>query len=240
VCFPHSDTLASLPLYTHGRLTSVIISGLGWISLAILPVIETQGLIQYASNYIPGLVEQHSVQYYNTPLGSIIVLVLLLSFVLFNYYGLHIFARINAVFTFWKLFIPTLTLIALFSTSYHPENFTQHGGFMPYGWKGVMSAMSSGGVLISLLGFRQVIIMMGTMENPGRHVPLVIISSILLTTILYTGLQWCFIGSLDSNSLINGWTKLTFTGDAGPFAALSVLAGLTWLSILMFFLRSCM
>src|SRR5690242_6486656 len=54
--FPEAGILAKLPLYTHGRLTSVIFSGLAWISLATIPVIETQGLVQYASNYLPKLV----------------------------------------------------------------------------------------------------------------------------------------------------------------------------------------
>ncbi|WP_065236038.1 APC family permease [Legionella moravica] len=233
--FPQSDALASLPLYTHGRLTSVMISGLGWISLAIIPVIETQGLVQYASNYIPGLVIPFGTHYHNTPVGSLINIVLLLCFVFFNYFGLNVFARINAGFTFWKLFIPSITIIALVYTNYHAENFTQYGGFMPYGWEGVMGAMSSGGVLFSLLGFRQIIIMMGEIDQPGKYVPLVIFASIVLTTLLYTGLQWAFIGSLDGQSLTRGWAKLSFAGDAGPFAALVTLAGLTWLSVLLYF-----
>lgn len=233
--FPQSDILASLPLYTHGRLTSVIMSGLAWISLAIIPVIEIQGLIQYASNYIPDLVTKYGIHYQNTPLGSLVVTVLLLSFVLINYFGLTLFVRINAAFTFWKLAIPILTVIALLSMSYHRENFTQYGGFMPYGWKGVMTAMSSGGVLFSLLGFRQVIIMMSEVENPGKYVPIVLVMSIVITTLLYTCLQWSFIGSLSGQSLSNGWAKLSFAGDAGPFAALATLAGIMWLSLLLYF-----
>ncbi|MBL7480170.1 APC family permease [Legionella bononiensis] len=232
---PQSDALASLPLYTHGRLTSVMISGMGWISLAIIPVIETQGLVQYASNYIPGLVTPFGTHYHNTSIGALVNLVLLMSFVLFNYFGLKLFARINAGFTFWKLFIPCLTIIALVYTNYHSENFTQYGGFMPYGWEGVMAAMSSGGVLFSLLGFRQIIILMGEIDNPGKYVPLVIVSSIVLTTLLYTGLQWSFIGSLNGQALTHGWAKLSFAGDAGPFAALVTLAGLIWLSFLLYF-----
>lgn len=94
-----------------------------------------------------------------------------MSFVLFNYFGIGLFARINAAFTVWKILIPILTVISLLTMSYHTKNFSQYGGFMPYGWQGVMAAMSSGGVLFSLLGFRQVIIMMGEIEKPGKYVP---------------------------------------------------------------------
>ncbi|MDP3560480.1 MAG: APC family permease [Legionellaceae bacterium] len=232
--FSRSDTLARLPLYTHGRLTSVIMSGLAWISLAITPVIETQGLMQYASNYLPHLVVRHGVHYENTLLGYLFSLGILMSFVFFNYFGIRFFARINAGFTIWKILIPGVTVIALLSVSYHAENFSQYGGFMPYGWQGVMHAMSSGGVLFSLLGFRQVVIMMGEIDNPGKYVPLVLVGSLLLTTVLYTGLQWSFIGSMRALDLSHGWASLSFEGDAGPFAALAGFAGIIWLSVTLY------
>lgn len=232
--FPHRDTLACLPLYTHGRLTSIILSSLAWFSLAMLPVIETQGVIQYASNYIPGLVTDYGMYYQNTPLGYVMALVTLMSFVLLNYFGIGLFARINEVFTIWKIIIPVLTIISLVMINYHPNNFYQYGGFMPYGWQGVMTAMSSGGVLFSLLGFRQVIVMMGEIEKPGQYIPLILGGSLLFITLLYTGLQWSFIGSVSEQALQNGWAHLSFTGDAGPFAALATLAGLFWVSFLLY------
>lgn len=97
-----------------------------------------------------------------------------------------------------------------------------------------MAAMSSGGVLFSLLGFRQVVIMMSKIEKPGKYVPIVLVSSLLMTTFLYTALQWSFIGSVDAQDLANGWANLSFTGDAGPFAALAALAGMIWLSVLLY------
>ncbi|KTD56039.1 amino acid transport protein [Legionella sainthelensi] len=232
--FPQSDSLACLPLYTHGRLTGIIMSSMAWFSLAILPVIETQGVLQYASNYIPGLVIHNGIYYKNTPLGYVSSLVVLMSFVFLNYFGMGFFARINAAFTVWKIVIPTLTIISLVTMSYHPNNFFQYGGFMPYGWEGIMAAMSSGGVLFSLLGFRQVIVMMGELEKPGQFVPLILGGSLVLVTLLYTGLQWSFIGSVSEQALEKGWVNLSFTGDAGPFAALAALVGMVWLSILLY------
>lgn len=232
--FPQANILASLPLYTHGRLTSVILSGLAWLSLATIPVIETQGLVQYASNYLPGVMTKQSIHYTVTTRGYGLAIILLFSFVLLNYFGLRLFAKINTLFTVWKLLIPAITIIALLSASYHPENFYQYGGFMPYGMHGVMAAMSSGGVLFSLLGFRQVVIMMSEIDNPGKYVPIVLIVSIVFTALLYTALQWTFIGSLRAQDLTHGWANLSFAGDAGPFAALAALAGLIWLSILLY------
>lgn len=97
-----------------------------------------------------------------------------------------------------------------------------------------MAAMSSGGVLFSLLGFRQVVIMMGELEKPGQYIPLILGGSLVFVTLLYTGLQWSFIGSVSEQALEKGWVNLSFTGDAGPFAALAALAGMLWLSILLY------
>jgi amino acid transporter len=47
-------------------------------------------------------------------------------------------------------------------------------------------------------------------------------------------LQWSFIGSLSGQDLTQGWAHLSFPGDAGPFAALAGLAGLVWLSVLLY------
>ena len=232
--FPQADNLAHLPFYTHGHLTSLILSGLTWLSLATIPVIETQGLVQYASNYLPCLMTHHGLHYTSTPRGYGFALLVLLSFVLFNYFGLRLFSRINTGFTIWKLIIPTTTIIALLTMSYHATNFSHFGGFMPYGWHGIMAAMSSGGVLFSLLGFRQIIIMMSDIDNPGKYVPLVLISSLVVTSLLYTGLQWSFIGSLRAQDLAHGWANLSFPGDAGPFAALASIAGIAWLSMLLY------
>ena len=232
--FPHADNLAALPLQTHGRLTSVMLSGLAWLSLATIPVIETQGLVQYASNYLPGLMTKIGVVSVSTPLGFMFALVILLSFVIFNYFGVRLFARINSGFTIWKLIVPALTVIVIFQVSYHPKNLELYGGFMPYGWQGVMAAMSSGGALFSLLGFRQVVVMMGAIKEPGKYVPLILIGSLILTAVLYAGLQWSFIGSMREQDLIGGWSHLSFKGDAGPFAALAGFAGLIWLSLLLY------
>ena len=176
----------------------------------------------------------HGMYYTTTTAGYCIALAVLMSFVALNYFGVRFFVRINATFTIWKLLIPGCTIVILLSMSYQAKNFFQYGGLMPYGFQGVMKAISSGGVLFSLLGFRQVIIMMHEIENPGKYVPVVLVSSLVVTTLLYTGLQWSFIGSMRAVDLNNGWANLSFPGDAGPFAALASLAGIVWLSRLLY------
>lgn len=234
IMFPAKNSLILLPYYTHGHLTSVIMSSFAWISLASIPVIETQGIVQYASNYIPDLMVQHGTSYRFTSQGLEVAILILASFVLLNYFGIRFFAKINEGFTIWKIFIPTITVLALFHAHFDPKNFSDYGGFMPNGWHGIMLAMSSGGILFSLLGFRQVIILMHETAHPEKTVPRVLIISLVLTTLLYTALQAVFIGSLHPTDLTKGWSNLTFPGDAGPFAALATIAGFVWLSSVLY------
>lgn len=232
--FPTENSLILLPYYTHGHLTSVIMSGFAWLSLASIPVIETQGLVQYSSNYLPHLMTQHGTRYIFTYLGYGVAFIILASFVLLNYFGMRLFARINEGFTIWKILIPVVTIVALFQSHFDFHNFFADGGFMPYGWHGIMLAMSSGGILFSLLGFRQVIILMHETNHPEKTVPRVLIIALVLTTLLYTALQAVFIGSLHPADVAKGWANLTFPGDAGPFAALATIAGMMWLSSVLY------
>jgi amino acid transporter len=63
----------------------------------------------------------------------------------------------NKVAVYWKIAIPVLTVVVLMITSFHLGNFTAGGGFMPFGWKGVFSAIATGGVIFAYLGFEQAI-----------------------------------------------------------------------------------
>ncbi len=120
---------------------------------------------------------------------------------------------------------------------------TQRSGFMPYGWSGVFSAIATGGIVFSYLGFRQGVELAGETHNPQRNVPIAIIGSVLVTGVLYIALQAAFIGALPTSALSHGWAHIgtSFTGKLsdvaaayGPLAALASVMGLTWLAILLY------
>jgi amino acid transporter len=51
---------------------------------------------------------------------------------------------------------------------------------------------------------------------------------------LYIGLQVAFIAAVDPSSLGNGWSAVSISGKAGPFAALATALGLGWLAVLIY------
>jgi len=124
----------------------------------------------------------------------------------------------------WKIAIPVLTVIVLIATAFHPHNFTAGGGFMPFGLKGVFTAVAAGGVIFAYLGFEQAIQLGGESKNPGRNIPLAVVGSMILGVVLYILLQVAFLGALEPSSLSKGWDNVAFGGKGalfGPFAGLA-------------------
>jgi amino acid transporter len=146
-------------------------------------------------------------------------------------------AETNMLAVCWKIFVPVVAVVALIATSFHRANFSAGGGFMPFGWKGVFLALSSGGVIFACLGFEQAVQLGGETRNPRRNIPLAIIGAMVVAVCLYLALQVAYIAALDPSSLSKGWGAVTFSGKAelfGPFAGLATALGLGWLAFLLY------
>jgi amino acid transporter len=114
---------------------------------------------------------------------------------------------------------------------------------MPGGIKALLGSLPAAGIIFAYSGFEQADQLAGEIKNPGRNLPLAIIISVLIGTVIYCLLQVAFIVALKPGllSVHGGLTALTCptTGtcnksvaelNAGPFAAVSALAGLGWLA----------
>ena len=235
--YPVAGGNARFPHYAFG---SVIGFTSGWVAfLGALTVgpIMVEATLLYASNYVPWLTTVSGGQPVLTAQGYLVAAALLLAFSTINVLGVRWLAETNKVAVVWKVLIPALTVIALLVTSHHGENFSSAGGFMPFGWKGVFLAMSSGGVIFACLGFEQAVQLGGESRNPGRNIPVAIVGGLIVAVALYVALQVAYIAALDPSSLSNGWDSVSFSGTAelfGPFAGLATALGLGWLAILLY------
>src|SRR5205809_5914150 len=111
-----------------------------------------------------------------------------------------------------ELLVPALTAVAPIAPAAPAENLSAHGGFMPFGWKGVFLALSSGGVIFAGLGFEQAVQLGGETRNPRRNIPFAIIGGMTVAIVLYIGLQVAFILALDPSELSQGWGAVSFSG----------------------------
>jgi amino acid transporter len=126
-------------------------------------------------------------------------------------------------------------VIAFFVTAFHSGNFSSHG-FAVGGTHAIFTAVATGGVVFSYLGFRQGVELAGETDNPRRNVPIAVVGSVLITATIYILLQIAFIAAVDPTSLTGGWSKIAdhITDSAGPLAAVSTAIGLGWLATLLY------
>ncbi|MDO5752634.1 APC family permease [Arthrobacter sp.] len=242
--FPISGGVVRYPHLVWGSFASYSLGFITWVSSAAVPAIEVEGALTYATKFAPFTEAQrvsgitvHTL----TPLGLLVAVALMAIFVVINYFGVLLFAQINNVLVWWKLFIILLViavfLVMAFGTTQmgNMDNFTTLG-FAPSGASAIFTCIATAGITFSYLGFRQGIELAGETTNPKRNIPFAIIGSLTITAIIYALLQVAFTLGIPEHVLQSSgaWSHLTFTNDAGPLAALATLGGLTWLAYLLY------
>ncbi|TMV61736.1 APC family permease, partial [Thioclava sp. BHET1] len=103
-----------------------------------------------------------------------------------------------------------------------------------YNAEGIFTALPAAGIVFSFLGFRTAIDLGGESANPGRNIPIAVIGSVVLSTIVYVLLQVGFLMALRPSDLSGGWGHLSFSGEAGPFAGLAASLGIGWLATILY------
>lgn len=232
--FPVAGGMVHFAELSHGPLMSFTIGWTVWLSSVVVAPVETLALVQYAANYIPGLVVPADQSHVLTAKGIIASAIVMFIMCYFNFYGAKFFSRFSTGMVFIKLIVPILTVITLLSIDFHPSNFQIAGGFMPYGWEGVMAALPLGGIIFSFIGYSPAIQMAGEAKNPQYAIPLAILGSLVCCMVLYFMLQFAFVGALPHEFLSQGWSKLHFSNDNGPFAGILLSLGAIWLVFIIY------
>ena len=239
--FPVSGGTARFPHFAFGSVAGIGFGFFAYMQAVTIAPIECFAFMQYASYYWPGLYDSTTKNV--TGAGFILTIVLMAVFVAVNFLAMRIFARVNNIITWWKVAVPVLAIIVLL-THWHTGNFTAGGtGFMPGGIKALFGALPAAGIIFAYSGFEQCDQLAGEIKNPGRNLPRAIVISVLIGTAIYCLLQVAFIVALppalvgSHGGLIGLSCPSTGTCNpsiselnAGPFAAVAVLAGVGWLA----------
>ncbi len=236
--FPLTGGVIRYPHLSFGSFASFSMGWINWIAAATVAPIEVEGALQYATKYAPftSLHKVGSADVYTlTGLGYVVAVLGMAFFVVVNYYGIRWFARVNNVAVWWKLGIIILVVFAFLLTEFNGSNFTSHG-FSTDGTHGMLTAIATGGITFSFLGFRQGIELAGETSNPRRNVPIAVIGSVVVTAIIYVGLQIAFIAAVPESALKHGWANIggNLANSFGPLAAIATILGLGWLAVLLY------
>lgn len=161
--------------------------------------------------------------------GKIFALVILLIYLLINYYGIRLLARINNVITVVKIFAPLFTVIIFLIARFDTSNFVLSGN-SSYGYTSALGAIISAGLIYSYNGFQLSAAFASEIENPKRNVPLSMIISVIIIMCLYMLLQLAFMGAVPHSMLSGGWASLNFHS---PLMNLALLLGMNFLALLL-------
>ena len=253
---PRTGAISRYGHYSHGGVAGLFFGWTYFLSAVSVPTIEAEAVITYASSYIPSLA-------YSAPnplnpsatvtllsgLGIVLAAILIIGFFGLNYAGVKLMGKTNTGMTWWKLIIPTVTIIMLGFLVFHSSNFTNPalGGFLPTGNTSlIFEAVSSDGIVFSFLGFRQALDYGGEAKTPQRSIPIATVFSVLTGILVYVLLQVVFIGAINPSDLANagGWfglvanhpTAYAKAVSAAPFAFLAKSSGILALVILTYIL----
>jgi amino acid transporter len=244
--YPVSGGTARFPHYAFGSIAGISFGFFSWLQAAAVAPIECFAVMRYGSYY------WHSI--YNATTGNVtgtgfaMTIILMALFTGLNFFGIRWFARINSTIMWWKLAIPVLAII-IFFFKFHGGNFTAGGpgptvagahvngtgGFMPFGIKGIFSAVVGGSIVFAALGFEQADQLAGEIKNPQKNLPRAIMGAMLIGITVYILLQVVFIGATPTGLLHNGFAGIAATNPIaiGPFAGLAGAVALGWLAVIL-------
>jgi amino acid transporter len=183
--YPVSGGTARFPHFAFGSVAGASFGFFSWLQAVCVAPIECFAVMQYGQYWFTG----HNINIYNpttkvtTGLGFVFTIILMAIFTAINFLAMRLFNRVNSVITVWKVAIPLLAIIVLF-TQFKSKNFGAGGGFMPYGLQSVFSAMPTAGIVFAYLGFEQADQLAGEIKNPQKNLPRAIIIAIALAIVI--------------------------------------------------------
>lgn len=233
---PQSGGMSNYAQYTHGSLLGFIASWANWVALVTIIPIEAVSAVQYMSSwpwewakFMGVLMKDGTI----SNIGLFAVYVIIVIFSLLNYWSVKLLTSFTSLISFFKLGVPTLTVILLLFSGFHPGNYGHSlSSFMPYGSAPIFAAVTVSGIIFSFNAFQTIINMGAEIERPEKNILRGIVICLSLTALLYVILQSVFITSMPENMLAeHGWKGIQFNS---PFADLAVLLNLNWLAILLY------
>ena len=235
--YPVSGGTARFPHYAYGGVVGASFGWFSWLQAATVAPIEVSAMIEYGTHY------DFAKSLYNandgvlTHSGIVVAIILMAVFTAINFLGVRMLAHTNSAMTWWKVAVPLLTILVLSITNFHSSNFTAADGFNPGGLKAILLAVSTSGIVFSYLGFEQADQLAGESKNPRRDIPLAVIGSIGIGTVIYILLQIAFLAALPSDAIGKTWDeegKGLYTLFTSPFAEIATLVSLGWLAAIIF------
>jgi amino acid transporter len=234
--WPVAGGTARFPHYAFGGGAGASFGWFSWLQAATVAPIEVLAMITYGQHYSFAehwMKTSHGTSVLTGP-GIVAAVVLMAIFTSINFLGIRKLAHTNSAATWWKVGVPLLTIFVLGIVNFHASNFHAADGFAPFGAKGVLSAISTSGIIFALLGFEQADQLAGESARPKRDIPRAVILSVIIGAVIYVALQVVFLGALPHSQIGHSWAHGAYTAMTGPFAQLATIVGVGWLAAILY------
>ena len=198
------------------------IAGLGdWMGLAFASAFYSIGFGQYLSTLapIPGVLFLNDIQIGALIAGGI--------FVAINYIGAKETGSIQTMIVFTLLAILGVFAIAGW-LSFDYATLISEGGLSPFGTGAILPATAL--VFVSFLGYAKIATVAEEMKNPGRNLPIAIIGSVGIVTVIYAILVTVMLGvvpwpELSLDAPVADAARVAFPGGLAGIAATVMTLG---------------
>lgn len=225
---PRAGGVVRYPQYSHGPLLGALMGLITLIAFSSLIAIEAEASRQYAAAWWPGLNQSGST--HPSASGWWFQFALLAGFFLLNYFSVRTFAVANNLISVFKFLVPLLVIVLLLR-DFQPSNLDAHG-FAPFGVAGVEAAISTGGIIFAYLGLTPIVSVASEVRRPQRNIPIALLLSLALSTVIYVLLQLAFLGAVPSVHLSAGWAGIDQRYTL-PYRDIALALGLGWLATLV-------
>jgi amino acid transporter len=208
--FPEAGGPSRYALYSHGRATNMINAFSDLIWYLFIPPIEAlavvEGLNYFTTNYNIILINSSGAP---TTLGALLGVTFMLLFIPFNYFSVKFFGTSTTTFGSIKMALYLLVLFGFLIYLFHYQNFTIYGGFAPFGFAGIFSAIP-----LAMFAFGGIRVIPDYAEEIKNHKVLgkAILYTVVGQTVIYIAFAIAFISSLDWKGLgiaIGNWGALS-------------------------------
>lgn len=225
--FPVRGATSRSSALSHNSVFGMPFAFANWFGLMVCVATEAQATTQYLSAALKNtdLMDDHGLTFY----GKLFALGILFLYLVVNFYGIKLLAKVNNTVTALKIFTPILTIVLLLLAKFDKSNFDLVSNHA-YTLGSALSAIVGAGLIYSYNGFQLAVAFASEIKNPKKNVPLSIIISICLVMVLYMVLQLSFMGSVPHGMLQEGWNSLNFHS---PLVNLAMLLGLNFLVMLL-------
>ncbi|MBI0375530.1 APC family permease [Streptomyces albiflaviniger] len=227
VAWPLAGGNVRWPRLTSGPFVGAVIGWAAFVQISVATPGEATAILQYISQWWPAVFRNGHL----TTLGLFVAVAVLALFVVLNFFGVLLMARLNNVLTAFKLIIPALAVVLFIYSGFDSGNIEAGGGAAPFGVGASLTAVTGAGLLFAFAGVITPAVMSGEARNPRKDVPLGTLVAVGTAFAIYVGLQVAYLLGAPTDQVSHGgWSGVNLHS---PFAQIAVFLNLHWMGTLL-------